>query len=206
MEHYIDVIFEHSCSAPGHDTVQWLKSSGTALESQPPLVTESGFTTHHLTAQREIAMDSVIVFLSGEAALNEDWRAFVTGIPEQVRLIPVERSTTEEYSSEGRIPARIGEVNFIRLDGNERANLLDSLVTDPEFYTMKNHLLFKCRTWQIAHYKGELLTKKMPASLLSSKTSPLILTPPSNMPAGWPGRNSCAWPAEDFLPQPRSCS
>ena len=160
MEHYIDVIFEHSCSAPGHDTVQWLKSSGTALESQPPLVTESGFTTHHLTAQREIAMDSVIVFLSGEAALNEDWRAFVTGIPEQVRLIPVERSTTEEYSSEGRIPARIGEVNFIRLDGNERANLLDSLVTDPEFYTMKNHLLFKCRTWQIAHYKGELLTEK----------------------------------------------
>ena len=101
------------------------------------------------TALREIAADSAVVFLSDEAAANQGWQQHVRALPENIRLIPVGTFVSADFSDPGVVPPRIEEINFIRTDERMRENILDSLTTDPSFYSMKNHLMVRYYSWSI---------------------------------------------------------
>ena len=156
--HTIEVVFEQSCARHGHAVVEWLINAGVAEQTNPSAETQSGLVCRAFTALREIAADSVIVFVSDAATANRDWFNYVNNVSDKKRIIPVGAIEAVDYNDPEVLPARIEEINFIRLDENLKANIMDSLTTDPDFYALKNHLLLKCKRWGATRDEGNLLT------------------------------------------------
>ncbi|MBR5424160.1 MAG: hypothetical protein IK108_09145 [Clostridia bacterium] len=155
----IEVAYEASCAALGEETCGWLVETGFADEADIPVVPSGGgFVCRRFTAVGQIAMDSAIVFISDAAVANEAWQSYVRALPQEMRLIPAGGIETVDYNDEKLLPKRIEEINFIRTDGYLRENLLDSLTTDPAFYSLKNRLLLRYHCWRSSDSKAELLS------------------------------------------------
>ena len=154
----IEVVFEKSCAKYGVEILKWLTEDGIAELTGQPEETASGLVHCTLAAQCGIAMDSMIVFVSDDATANKDWFNCVDSVSDRKRVIPVGSVETVDYNDPTVIPPRIEEINFIRIDENLQKNILDSLTTDPEFYSIKNRLLLRCRCWTVSHDKRNLLT------------------------------------------------
>ena len=160
MEQYIDVIYESSTARCGAATADWLTQEGIGRQTGPELRLQSGLVRHRFTALRAIAMNSAIIFVSDEATFNEDWKNCIDSLPKDTRIIPAGQTENVDYNDPKVIPPRIEEINFIPLDGNEYVSFLDSLITDPDFYTLKNFLIMKCAAYKAGHFDGNLLTSK----------------------------------------------
>lgn len=154
----IQVAYEHSCSEMGEKIVHWMTESDIAKLDEKPTESESGFIVYHLTALKKIAMDAAVVLVSDEATGNREWHDFVKNLPMSVRLIPVGGIQEVNYNDPEVLPPRIEEINFIHMDDKCKVNILDSLVTDPKFYAVKNLLLLKYNSWFLNKNKGSLLT------------------------------------------------
>ncbi len=157
----IELIYENSCEDLAKGVALWLTQSGIAEPEDGPGLSPGseeenlsgkltgGLTVRRFTALREIAADSAVIFLSDEAAANQGWQQHVRALPENIRLIPVGTFVSADFSDPGVVPPRIEEINFIRTDERMRENILDSLTTDPSFYSMKNHLMVRYYSWSI---------------------------------------------------------
>ena len=157
----IEIAYEASCGAFGEEACRWLIEAGIASESEPAESNapgEGGFVCRRFIAARQIAADSSIVFVSDTAVTNGAWQAYVRAVPPQMRLIPVGGVENVDYSDENVLPKRIEEINFIRTDNYLHPNLLDSLITDPAFYALKNRLLLGYYRWEASDSKADLLS------------------------------------------------
>lgn len=160
MEQYIDVIYENSTARAGTATVHWLSEAGIGRQTDPEKRWPSGLVCHRFTALRPIAKNSAIIFVSDEATANIDWQTCINDLPGDTRIIPAGRTENVDYNDPNVIPPRIEEINFIRLDGSEYVNFLDSLITDPDFYPLKNLLVMRSAAYRAGHFEGNLLTSK----------------------------------------------
>ena len=156
----IEVVFERSCASFGEQTVRWLIGSDIAKPSRMPQKSDSGFMCCSMTAVQRIAADSVIVFVSDEATANADWQAYVRAVPQDVRVLPVGGIEDVDYNDETVLPKRIEEINFIRTDAYMTENILDSLTTDPAFFSLKNQLLLRYNCWMASGSKADLLSDR----------------------------------------------
>ena len=178
----IEIAYEPSCAALGEETCRWLVAAGIAKPDEPDEPTEpdapaeqdetdepdetdvpdepaeSCFICRRFAALRKIAMDSAIVFVSDEATGNQNWKDYVRAVDQTTRLIPVGGIENVNYNDENVLPKRIGEINFIRPDAYGRETILDSLFTDPAFYSLKNRLLLRYNCWKTSGSTAELLT------------------------------------------------
>ena len=152
----IEVIYESSCEKYGVEITKWLVDEKIAENSSDPAVKSDNGNFHYtFEALRPIAADSVIVFVSDEAATNKDWLSCVNSVSGSKRIIPAGSVETVDYK---KLPKKVEEINFIRIDKDLQRNILDALTTDPDFYSLKNQLLIKCKYWSITHRSTELLT------------------------------------------------
>lgn len=85
--------------------------------------------------------DSAIVILSDEAVKDEEWQKAVRSVPRTFRMIPIGNTVDADYSNPDIIPTRIEEINSIRIDDALYDNIEDSLLTDPEIYSIKSDIL-----------------------------------------------------------------
>ena len=152
----IEVIYESSCEKYGGEITKWLVDEKIAENSSDPAVkSDNGLFHYTFEALHQIAADSVIVFVSDEAATNKDWLSCVNSVSGSKRIIPAGSVETVDYK---KLPKKVEEINFIRIDKDLQRNILDALTTDPDFYSLKNQLLIKCKYWSITHRSTELLT------------------------------------------------
>ena len=156
----IELLYETSSANLGRQTSRWLAQSGIAVPAAPPEKKESGFTHCSFYAVRHIAMDSAIVFVTDEATRNQDWQDHVRALPQDARVIPVGGIEDVDYNDERVLPKCIEEINFILINDHIYENMLDSLVTDPAFYTVKNHLMLRYNCWTLSGSESELLSNR----------------------------------------------
>ncbi|MBQ7547253.1 MAG: WD40 repeat domain-containing protein [Clostridia bacterium] len=156
----IEVVYECSCRSVAEQTVRWLIESGIAKPIRMPQRSESTFVCCSLIALQRIAADSVIVFVSDEATANADWQSYIRAVPPGARVLPVGGIEDVDYNDEAVLPKRIEEINFIRTDAHMTENILDSLTTDPAFYSLKNQLLLRYNCWTASGSKADLLSDR----------------------------------------------
>lgn len=153
----ITLLYEQSCKDDAKRILEWIIEERLAYIDSEKKET-SGLCRISLIADCDIASDSAIIMVSDKAVENEDWQHNVRNLPGDVRPIPVGAFHNIDYNDPDIVPPCIEEINFIALDETSFNNLLDSLTTNPEFYSMKNHLLNRCNSWQMTNNKGDLLT------------------------------------------------
>ena len=153
----ITLLYEQSCKDDAKRILEWIIEERIAYIDSEKKET-SGLCRISLIADCDIASDSAIIMVSDKAVENEDWQHNVRNLPGDVRPIPVGAFHNIDYNDPDIVPPCIEEINFIALDETSFNNLLDSLTTNPEFYSMKNHLLNRCNSWQMTNNKGDLLT------------------------------------------------
>lgn len=156
----IKLLYEQSCAGIAREVSDWLQAEGIAVQNREPLLLSSGFCRESFQAVREIAGDCAVIFISDTATGNQDWQHQVRDLPSGMRLIPVGRLKDVDYNDPEILPPSIGEINFIVWNEHSFSNILDSLITSPEFYHLKNHLMIRYNSWIIAHYEGNLLTDR----------------------------------------------
>ena len=155
----IFVVFEESRENDGLDVVRWLAETGNATKEGEPEVTQDGLNIYRFTALIPIYRDSSIIFLSDEATENKDWQKYIEELPEEIRPIPIGRTQNAKQKNENAVPKRIDQLNYIRLNDERYIHLLDALITDPEFYLMKNYLISRSISWSLTKNDEYLLSK-----------------------------------------------
>lgn len=138
----IHLIFDDSRREAAWRVTRWLTGEGRAR------VLEEEEGSLRFVANFPIAGDSAIVLISDEAVENPAWQRAVRAIGADVRVIPAGATENADYSDPDVIPPRIEEVHFIRIDEHLLDNLLDSLTTDPGFYTLKNRMMSLAQAWE----------------------------------------------------------
>ena len=159
-EKRIELVYEGSCAELGERIGEWLVCSGMAAEDTSREVNGSGSVKRCFTALREIPSDSAIIFVSDEATAVPEWQEYIRSLPEDIRLIPVGGIEAVDYSDPQVLPPKIEEINFIRTDTEMLGNIQNSLVTDPAFYAVRNHLMAKVASWQISHHNSALMSNR----------------------------------------------
>lgn len=104
-----------------------------------------------------IAQDSAIILVSNAAVEDEEWQARVTGLSEEVRIIPVSSTRNADYTNPEQIPSKIKELNYIRMDGKHLENIWDSLITEKEYYMIKSMLLLNKSVWSFSKKSEDFL-------------------------------------------------
>lgn len=110
-----------------------------------------------LSSDGQVNQDCAVILVSNAAVEDQDWQTLVAEIPEDVRIIPVSCALNADEMNPERIPAKIKEINYIYMDGNHLVNIWDSLVTEKEFYAVKNMLLLNKSAWLLSKRSDDFL-------------------------------------------------
>ena len=128
------ILFDQTQAEDAKIVAEWLEKSGYAM------TLENKECTVLMYALSQIATDSALVFVSDEAVNNPIWQKTVRQIGDNVRLIPIGATENADYSNPEVVPPRVESINYIREDEFMLENILDSLMTEPEFYAIKSSL------------------------------------------------------------------
>ena len=158
MEKNIIILFEQSLAVDAESVMNWLIEKNVAHATGDPIKEKNGFCQYLFIADIDIAKDSAIIFVSNQAIYNTSWQKCVKAIPMNYRLIPAGTVSDIDYNDPEILPPSIEEINFIILNEHKYENILDSLITSPEFYQMKNLLLNKFHAWRSTNSDGDLLS------------------------------------------------
>jgi len=159
----IQLIYDPSLASDAERIARWLLDAGRAdIIARTP--GEMYFCPNFV-----IAENSVIVLISDEAVENSLWQEAVRMIKDEVRIIPVGLLEKSDYRNPEIVPSRIEEILFIQIDEHLMDNILDSLITDPGFYNIKNELLTMVGVWNMSGKSNLFLVSGLRQSRRSLK-------------------------------------
>lgn len=110
-----------------------------------------------LQSDNRIPEDTAIILVSNAAVEDKKWQALVDSILENMRLVPVSSTRNKDYIHPEKIPPRIKEINYIRMDEKYLENIWDSLIIEKEFYAIKSMLLLNINVWIFSKYSEDFL-------------------------------------------------
>ena len=94
-----------------------------------------------LYAKDEKIYDSAIVLVSEDFSDNNNWVNYINEIESSTRIIPVGELKNIGDDRE-KIPQKITDINFIKIDNNYLENIYEAMIMDPEYYHIRNKLMF----------------------------------------------------------------
>ena len=147
----IALIYDPSQSDVAQQIMDWLQRDRRAE------LLSKGDGRADFRASINIASKAAIVLISDDAVENPGWQKAVREIDEASRIIPVGETANADYSDPNVIPKRVEEINFIRIDDHLLENVLDSLVTNPDFYALKNNLMSMTSAWEMTGESDDFL-------------------------------------------------
>ncbi len=95
-----------------------------------------------------IVTDSAIIWVSDDATKSSEWQKAVRNVHSQYRLIPVGGTQEVDYNDPNIIPPNIEKLNFISVEKKCAQNIWEALITEEQFYDLKNQLLSETFAWE----------------------------------------------------------
>ena len=126
----------HLLSVESFEIVENLLISGRYSEEAAPVI------------------DTAVVFICDEAATNIFWQREIENLEPGARIIPVAGKLKIDTDV---LPERVREINFIPIDGQTGEHVLDSVISDPGFYDVKNYLLNAAGKWLFSEKSSDYL-------------------------------------------------
>lgn len=155
MQKDVWVVFSAAEREYGLETAGYLEEHGFAARED---VSEGLI---RFSGTDETAVSSAVVFLSDSATEDQAWKETVGSIPAGFRVIPVGGTVQIDYNNPEVLPTRIQEINYISLDAAYLPNIMDALLIDPSFYSVKNDVLRMVDTWLLSQKDDSFLMPSM---------------------------------------------